>query len=149
MTQQINTCACADRADRVFSGDVVIAKDAAGAGGNLTVEKTLTVGTLVAGNIAVEDGNAVAETVTFQTSPGTLEYTIGYTAQSSDVIAAVYDAAGNLVGVDLQIVSDSLIKVTFGAVPETAATFKAVIIQKAAVTVTPSDSETEEEEETE
>ena len=144
MTQQINTCGCVDKADKTFSGDVVIASDAAGAGGNLTVEKTLTVGTLVAGNIQVTAGTAAAESVTFQTAPGTLEYTVNYTAQSSDVIVQVYDAAGNLVGVDVQIVTAGQIKLTFGAGPAAAAAFTAVIIQKTPVTVTSDEEEAEQ-----
>ena len=135
MTQQINTCACADRADQVFTGDVVIAKDAAGAGGNLTVENTLNVGTLNAGNIAVSTGQALTEAVQFLVSPGTLTYTLSHTESTRAVSVTLYDAAGNQILADVQVTGDTEVTVRFGAVPELPTQFTAVITQYLAPTI--------------
>ena len=130
MTQQINTCACADRADKAITGDVVIAKDAAGAGGNLTVEKTLTVGTLIAGNIAVTTGQAAVETVQFL-----VMYTLSHTESTRAVSVTLYDAAGNQILADVQVTGDTEVTVRFGAVPELPTQFTAVITQYLAPTI--------------
>ena len=134
-TQQINTCACADRADKAITGDVVIAKDAAGAGGNLTVEKTLTVGTLVAGNIAVTTGQAAVETVQFLVMPSQKVYILSHTESTRAVSVTLYDAAGNQILADVQVTGDTEVTVRFGAVPELPTQFTAVITQYLAPTI--------------
>lgn len=129
MTQQINTCACAGRADQAFTGDMVVAKDAAGDGGNLTVEKTLTVGTLIAGNIAVATGQAAVEQATFTGDGITTEFTVPHTQATNLVTAALYDASWNQVGADMRVVDDTTVEFTFGTAPPAGTQFNAVIVQ--------------------
>lgn len=128
-TQQINTCACADRADKAITGDVVISQDAAGAGGNLTVENTLNVGTLNAGNIAVSTGQAAVELATFTGDGIKTAFAVNHTQTTTLVTAALYNASWNQVGADMRVVDDTTVEFTFGTAPPAGTQFNAVIVQ--------------------
>lgn len=144
MTTQVNTCGCADSANKTWQGDMTIAKDAAGAGGNLTVEKTLTVGTLVAGNIAVATGSASVETAVIIGDGTTKVFEVSHSAGTRSVIVAVYDSAGKQIGVDTAVTADDKITLSFGNAPLYGVQFTVVILAYQAPVDTPAEEAEDE-----
>jgi len=126
---------CCNQQNRVFTGEVTVAKNESGAGGNLTVENKIFAKSIEVDNIVVSSGNAVFADFTITGDGATSAFTLTHSMDSQKLVIQVYDNSGELIAVDTKITSNNAIVLTFGTAPTAGTSYSVRIVKYVAPTI--------------
>lgn len=133
-TQTTNNCTCPTEGDTLHKGNITVAPDASGEGGNIEATGTISAKRIQAENLTFAEGQATVSTGTIVGDGVTSVFPISHAESTQAVAVAVYES-GEQVGVGVSVTSDTVVSVTFDSPPPTGKRFDVVVVQYMAPTI--------------